>query len=46
MEDIEQLSLVLVNPLDMHVKDGVHVDLHIVVVLKVCGKLLLVFLQF
>ena len=44
MKDIEQLPLVLMNPLDMHIKDGVHVDLHIVVVLKVCGKLLLIFL--
>ena len=44
MEDIEQLSLVLVNPLDVHIKDRVDVDLHIIVTLKVLSKLLLVFL--
>ena len=44
MEHIEQLSLVLMNPLDMHVKDRVNVDLHIIVLLKVLGKLLLVVL--
>ena len=44
MEDIEQLSLVLVDPLDVHIKDRVDVDLHIMVTLKVLCKLLLVFL--
>ena len=45
MQDIEQLSLVLVDPLDMDVKDGVTVDLHIIVVLQVLCKLFLVLLQ-
>lgn len=44
MEYVEQLSLVLMDPLDMHIKDGVNVDLHIIVLLKVLGKLLLVVL--
>jgi hypothetical protein len=44
MEHIEQLPLVLVDPLDMHIKDRVNVDCHIIVTLKVLGKLLLIFL--
>ena len=44
MEDVEQLSLVLMDPLDVHIKDRVNVDLHIMVTLKVLSKLLLVFL--
>lgn len=44
MEAVEQLSLVLVDPLDMDVKDGGRVDLDVVVLLDVLGQLHFVFL--
>lgn len=44
VEDVEQLSLVLVDSLHMDVKDGLSVDLHLVLLLQVGCKLLLVLL--
>lgn len=44
MEAVEQLSLVLVDPLDMDVKDGGRVDLDVVVLLDVLSQLHFVFL--
>ena len=45
VEDVKQLSLVLMDPLHVHIKDGVHVDLDIIVLLQILGKLLLVVLD-
>lgn len=44
VEAVEQLSLVLMDPLDMDVKDGGRVDLDVVVLLDVLGQLHFVFL--
>lgn len=44
VEAVEQLSLVLVDPLDMDVKDGGRVDLDVVVLLDVLSQLHFVFL--
>ena len=44
MEAVEQLSLVLVDSLDLDVKHGGGIDLHLVVLLHVSGEPLLVFL--
>lgn len=44
MEAVKQLSLVLVDPLDMDVKDGGRVDLDVVVLLDVLSQLHFVFL--
>lgn len=46
MQTVEQLSLVLVDSLDLDVKHGVGVDLHLVVLLQVHGKLQLVLLRY
>ena len=45
MEAVKQLSLVLVDSLDLDVKDGGCVDLDFVVFLNVLGQLHLVLLQ-
>ena len=45
VQAVEQLSLVLVDPLHLDVKHGVGVDLHLVVLLQVDGELQLVFLR-
>ena len=45
VKGIEQLSLVLVNPLHMHIKHGVWVDLDSMGRLQVGSKLLLVLLK-
>ena len=45
MEDIEQLSLVFMDPLDLHVKQRGWVDLHIMCLLQVLRKLPLVLLH-
>lgn len=45
MQAVEQLPLVLVDPLDLNVEHGVGVDLHLVVLLKIGRKLKLVLLQ-
>lgn len=45
MQAVEKLPLVLVDSLDLDVKHGVGVDLHLIMLLKVCGKLQLVFLN-
>ena len=45
MEAVEQLSFVLVDSLDLDVKDGGRVDLDFVVFLNVLGQLHLVLLQ-
>ena len=45
VQAVEQLSLVLVDPFHLDVKHGVGVDLHLVVLLQVGGKLQLVFLR-
>lgn len=39
VQAVEQLPLVLVDPLDVDVKDGGWVDLHPVLLLQVLGKL-------
>ena len=44
VEDVEQLSLVLVDPLHLHVKQGVRVDLHSMSLLQVGRKPRLVLL--
>lgn len=46
VQTVEQLSLVLVDPLDLNVKHGVGVDLYLVVLLQVHGELHLVLLRF
>ena len=45
MQAVEQLSLVLVDPLDLHVEHGLWVDLHLVVLLQVGRELHLVLLK-
>lgn len=45
VEAVEQLPFVLVNPLHVDIEHGVGVDLHLVVLLKVGGKLHLVLLK-
>lgn len=45
VQTVEQLSLVLVDPLDLKVEHGVGVDLHLVGLLKVGSKLHLVLLN-
>lgn len=45
MQTVEQLSFILMNPLHMDVKHGLWIDLHLVVLLKIGGKLHLVLLQ-
>lgn len=45
MQAVKQLPLVLVDPLDLNVKHGVGVDLHLVVLLEIGRKLKLVLLQ-
>ena len=45
VQAVEQLSLVLMDPLHLDVKHGVGVDLHLVVLLQVGGKLQLVLLR-
>jgi len=42
METVEQLAFVLVDPLHLHVKDGVHVDLDAVLGLDEVGQHVLV----
>ena len=44
VQAVEQLPLVLVDPLDVHVEHGGRVDLHAVLPLQVLGELLLVVL--
>lgn len=44
VEAVQKLSLVLVDPLDVDVKDGGRVDLYVVVLLDVLRQLHLVFL--
>ena len=44
VEDVHQLSLVLVDPLHLHVKQGLWVDLHSMCLLKVLRKTPLVLL--
>lgn len=46
VQTVEQLSLVLVDSLDLDVEHGVGVDLHLVVLLQVHGKLHLVLLRY
>ena len=46
MQAVEQLPLVLVDPLHLHVEHGVGVDLHLVVLLQVHSELHLVFLLY
>lgn len=46
VQTVEQLSLVLMDSLDLNVKHGVRVDLHLVVFLQVHSKLHLVFLSY
>lgn len=45
VQAVEQLSFVLVDPLHLHVKHGAGVDLHLVVLLKMCSELHLVLLK-
>ena len=45
VQAVEQLPLVLVDPLDVHVEHGGRVDLHAVLPLQVLGELLLVVLR-
>ena len=45
VQAVEQLALVLVDPLDVNVEHGGRVDLHAVLLLQVLGKLLLVVLR-
>lgn len=45
MQTVEQLSLVLVDPLHLYVKDGVRVHLHLAVLLQEGGKLEFVLLK-
>lgn len=45
MQAVEQLPLVLMDSLDLDVKHGVGVDLHLVVLLQVRCELQLVFLH-
>jgi len=45
VQAVEQLPLVLVDPLHVHVEHGVGVDLHLVVLLQVGGELHLVLLR-
>ena len=44
MEHVEQLPLVLVDPLDLDIKQGVRVDLHSMCPLQILCKTLLVIL--
>lgn len=44
VQAVHQLALVLMDSLDLHVKHGRRVDLHLVLLLQVLGKLDLVFL--
>lgn len=46
VQTVEQLSLVLMDSLDLNVEHGVGVDLHLVVLLQVHGELQLVFLRY
>ena len=45
VQAVEQLPLVLMDPLDVHVEHGGRVDLHAVLPLQVLGELLLVVLR-
>lgn len=45
MQAVEQLPLVLMDPLHLHVKHGVGVDLHFVLFFQVGRELQLVLLQ-
>lgn len=44
VQAVEQLSLILMDSLDLDVKHGIGVDLHFIVLLQVGGKLQLVLL--
>jgi len=45
MKAVEQLSLVLMDSLDMDVKDGLRVYLYFVLILQISCKLLLILLK-
>lgn len=45
VQAVEQLALVLVDPLHLHIKHGAGVDLHLVLLLQVCSELQLVLLE-
>lgn len=45
VQAVEQLPLVLMDPLHLHIKHGVGVDLHFVVLFQVGSKLQLVLLE-
>lgn len=44
VQTVEQLPLVLMDPLYLDIKDGLWVHLHLTVLLQECSKLQLVFL--
>ena len=44
MQAVEQLSLVLMDPLDLHVEHRLGVDLHLIVLLQIGRELHLVLL--
>lgn len=45
MQAVQQLSLILMDSLDLDVKHGVGINLHLVVLFKVYRKLQLILLQ-
>lgn len=45
MQAVKELALILMNPLHLDVEERVGVDLDLVLSLKVCGELQLVFLR-
>lgn len=45
VQAVEELPLVLMNPLDLDVKDGLWIDFYVIFFLQVRSKFLLVFLH-